>query len=428
MQRTTLPAGAVALALALGVAAGAAAGGTGDTRPEAVQQARLVGRSVLPAETYRPGSDASGFFTGITTPIAAPFPGQPVQGFSAVHRNGDGTYLVMSDNGFGSKANSQDFELRVHRIRPDTTTGVTTALDGGFGLSDPDHRVPWTIWRDGGCTAAATLPAGYTCPAPDRVLTGWDFDIESMEIAPDGTFWFGEEFGPFLLHTDDHGRLLSAPVPTPGVKSPSSPTLAPGETPNLANSKGFEGMAMSPDGRTLYPMLEGPVAEDTAAGLGADLRIFRADLDRKGRARFTGDVFRYRLEFPSDSIGDLVAVNDHQMLAIERDQSSGPAARLKAVYLIDLRDRDHDGYVDKDLLVNLLAVPDPGKVGGFGDFFTFPFVTIESVAIEDRNTLSLLNDNNFPGAGGRAPDRADEDEFIVVRLDRPLDVAKGVLG
>lgn len=61
----------------------------------------------------------------------------------------------------------------------------------------------------------ATLPAGYTCPTPDRVLTGWDFDPESMQVAPDGTIWFGEEFGPYLLHTDARGRLLEAPIPTP---------------------------------------------------------------------------------------------------------------------------------------------------------------------------------------------------------------------
>jgi hypothetical protein len=55
-------------------------------------------------------------------------------------------------------------------------------LDGGFGLSDPDRFVPWPIWRDGACAATTPLPAGYTCPAPDRVLTGWDFDIESMAV------------------------------------------------------------------------------------------------------------------------------------------------------------------------------------------------------------------------------------------------------
>jgi hypothetical protein len=393
-----------------------------------VQQAELIGRSVLPAETYRAGSAPSGFFTGITTPIPAPFPGQPVQGFSGVHRNADGSYVVMSDNGFGAKANSPDFELRVHRIVPDFATGVTSVVSGGFGLSDPDRLIPWTIWRDGGCTAAPSLPAGYSCPAPDRLLTGWDFDIESFQIAPDGTFWFGDEFGPFLLHTDATGRLLAAPVPTPGVMSPSNPTLPPGTPPNLANSKGFEGMAISPDGRTLYPMLEGPVAEDTAAGLPADLRIFEVKLDRGGsRARFTGDFSRYRLEHPANAIGDFIAVNQHEFLVIERDNGAGPTARFKAVFLIDLRDRDGDGYVDKHLLVNLMAVPDPAGIGGFGPFFSFPFVTIEDVEIVGRSTIAVLNDNNFPGTGGRAPDRPDENEFILVRLDQPLDVAHGIV-
>src|SRR5919106_1897822 len=142
-------AGIVAVAaLAAAVASGTAWANRGRGEPPAVQHTELVGRSILPAETFVPGSAPSGFFTGTTTPIAAPYPGQPVQGFSAVHRNGDGSYLVMSDNGFGSKLNSQDFELRVHRIVPDFETGVTRVVDGGFQLSDPEGHVEWTIWRD----------------------------------------------------------------------------------------------------------------------------------------------------------------------------------------------------------------------------------------------------------------------------------------
>jgi hypothetical protein len=421
---------ATTAAYAAGAGAGAGAGGArpGDRPPPAVQQAELVGRSVLPAETYRPGSDPSGHFTGTTAPIAAPYPGQPVQGFSGVHRNRDGSYLVMSDNGFGSKRNSQDFELRVHRIRPDLETGVTEVLDGGFGLSDPEGHIEWDIWRDGGCAATdpATLPAGYACPEPDRLLTGWDFDVESMQVAPDGTFWFGDELGPFLLHTDRRGRLLDEPIPTPGVFARDNPLLPAGQAPNLADSKGFEGMAISPDGRTLYPMLEGPVAEDRDAGLASDLRIYEVDLDRRG-ARFDGRFTSYRTEHPGNAIGDLIAVNDHQFLVLERDSGAGPTARFKAVFLVDLRDRDHDGYADKDLLVNLMAVPDPRGIGGLGAFFTFPFVTIEDVEIVDRHTIAVLNDNNFPGAGGRAADRPDENELILVRLDRELDVDRGVL-
>ena len=160
----------------------------------------LVGWASLPADTFVPGSEPSGYFTTATP--SAPYPGQPVQGFSAIHALGDGSYLVMSDNGFGAKANSQDFGSRVHRIRPNTDTGRRRRRPRRSPQRPvaPDRRGP------SGATAAApptaSLPAGYTCPTPDRGLTGWDFDTESMQVAPDGTFWFGDEFGPFLLHTD----------------------------------------------------------------------------------------------------------------------------------------------------------------------------------------------------------------------------------
>jgi hypothetical protein len=36
---------------------------------------------------------------------------------------------------------------------------------------------------------------------------------------PDGTFWFGAEFGPSLVHTDAQGRVLPAPVAPAGVRT-----------------------------------------------------------------------------------------------------------------------------------------------------------------------------------------------------------------
>lgn len=427
-MRTVPAAVAVVAAAAVSLAAAGTALGSGHTGASAVAaHSELVGRSVLPAQTYRPGSAPSGYFQTGTTAVTRPYPGQPVQGFSGTHRLADGSYLVLSDNGFGSKTNSQDYELAVHRIQPDTATGRTAYLGTKFVLSDPDRRVGWTIWRDGGCAAAASLPTGYTCPTPDRILTGWDFDLESMQVAKDGTFWFGDEFGPFLLHTDAQGRLLQAPIPTPGVASPQNPTLAAGEQPNLGGSKGFEGMAISPNGKTLYPMLEGATAEDKAAGLGSDLRIYEAKVDKREGAEFTGKMWRYRMEHPGNALGDFIAVNAHEFLVLERDNGAGATARFKAVFRIDLRDRDRDGYVDKELLVNLMAVPDPKNLGGMGAFFTFPFVTIEDVEIIDEHTIAVMNDNNFPGTGGRSTTEPDNNEYIEIRLDQPLDVDRRLL-
>ena len=50
----------------------------------------------------------------------------------------------------------------------------------------------------------------------ERRLTGGDFDPESLVALPDGTFWVGDEFGPFLLHFDATGRLMAPPVAIPG--------------------------------------------------------------------------------------------------------------------------------------------------------------------------------------------------------------------
>jgi len=67
-------------------------------------------------------------------------------------------------------------------------------------------------------------------------------------------------------------------------------------------------------------------------------------------------------------------------------------------------------------------VPDPANVGGFGATFTFPFVTIEDVELIDKQTIAVMNDNNFPAMGGRGPDVVDQNEYIEIRLGTPLQV------
>jgi hypothetical protein len=359
----------------------------------------LTGFASLPALTFVPGSEPSGAALG-TTPvngIAAPWDDQPVQGFSGVLPNGDGTYDVLSDNGYGNKANSADFLLRIQKIGPVTATGKVDVL-GGINLTDPAALVPFPLTR------------------ADRVLTGADFDVESIVRAQDGTLWIGDEFGPWLLHFDRGGKLLAAPIPLPGVRAPENPA----GNPNLPGSKGFEGMAHSPDGKHLYPLLEGTVAGDTAG----DLRFNEFDIRS---AAYTGKRWTYRLESPANAIGDAIPVDANRFLVIERDNNQGDAAALKRVYLADRRDRNHDGVMDKTLVVDLLKIANPRGAGGFGKEFRFPFVTIEDVALLDGRTLAILNDNNFPGSSGRTPGVADNNEFITVKLPASLNPDPRVL-
>lgn len=387
----TAVAAAVVGSVTTGSVLGTAVGRAAEARSApGLAQAQLSGRAVLPARTFREAVP-SGSLIQPANGVDPPFARQPVQGFSALLTRPDGTYNTLSDNGYGTEDNSADFLLRVRRVAVSYPRG-TVKVVGGFGLSDPDRRIAFPLHR------------------PDRRLTGADLDPESFRRVADGTYWFGEEFGPFLLHTDARGRVLEAPVPIPGVASPQDPLR---RTPTVGASRGLEGMALSVDGRRLLPMLEGTVAGDPAG----DLRLYSYDLRRK---RFDRGPLKYRLEHPSAAIGDLTAVDEHRYLVIERDNEQGDAARLKAVYVLDTRDRDDDGYVDKDLLVNLLAVPDPAGIGRDGAFFRFPFQTIESVALLDDATLVIANDNNFPFSAGRTPGAPDGTEFITVRLGTPL--------
>ncbi|WP_033341128.1 esterase-like activity of phytase family protein [Catenuloplanes japonicus] len=388
-------AGVLALTLAL-------TGGPTEAHGDRVKTPTLTGFASLPALTFVPGSEPSGAALG-TAPvngIAAPWDDQPVQGFSGVLRNADGSFDVLSDNGFGTQANSADFLLRIQRIAPVFGTGRVDVL-GGINLTDPNRQVPWDLVRD------------------DRVLTGQDFDVESIVRDADGGYWIGEEFGPYLLHVDRAGRLLAPPVALPGVVSPETAART-GTTANLASSKGFEGLAKSPDGRYLYALLEGTVAGDTAG----DLR-FNEFATRTGT--YTGKRFTYRLDAANLAIGDAIAVDENRFLVIERDGGQGATAVIKKIYLADKRDRNRDGVLDKTLVVDLMNIANPRRVGGFGTTFTFPFTTIEDVIILDDNTLGVLNDNNFPGSAGRTPGVADNNEFITVRLPTSLDADKRIL-
>jgi hypothetical protein len=364
----------------------------------------LLARAILPSDAYQPGPP-SGAAIGPANGVTPPFPGQPIPGFSAVLDAGHGEFWGMPDNGFGAKTNSADFLLRLYRIRPSFRTAAggdgTVDVLGFLQLRDPDGKVPFALTRG------------------DRLLTGADFDLEAVREAKDGTFWFGEEFGPFLLHTDSTGKVLEAPIALPGVQSPQNPFLGSG-TPNLPPSRGFEPLALSIDGKTLYPMLEGALTTDPDPRR----RIVNEFDLRSGE--YTGRTWWYRTDaaFPGAVIGDLTALDEHRFVLIERDDAQGADARQKKIYLVDLRQVDANGYLEKRLVLDLLRIPDPSGVSlparpgefGVGDPFSFPLQSVESLEVLGGERLLIANDNNYPGSDGRwiARDRPDDTELIVV--------------
>jgi hypothetical protein len=371
---------------------------------KAPQVPTLEARALLPADATWPAP-----FPGAPNaePVDAPGSVQPVGGFSALIDGGHGTWLAMPDNGFGNKANSRSFLLRVYRVRPNfepDATGTVDILDA-ITLRDPDHRIPFGLVR--GATT-------------DRLLTGGDFDIESVRMDRRGTLWFGDEFGPFLLNTDATGKVLRAPIPLPDVKSPDYPADYPvpfAGAANLASSNGFEGMALTADGRTLLPTLEGPVAGDDAHLR----RMYEFDLRTM---RYAPRRRTYRVDDPALLLSDLTALDEDHLVALERDNLQGTTARHKRGFVVDLD--GHDGPVaplPKREVVDLLSIADPrgislpGRPGdiGLGNPFSMPYVTIEAVLPIGGRRLAIVNDTNF-GSTGRNPMLPDYSDFIVVNM------------
>jgi hypothetical protein len=391
---------------------------------EAIPPVSLEGFAVLPADTFAAGPPAGSAIEGDNFGRVAPFESQPVQGFSAVLPGPNGHYLGMSDNGFGAKGNSPDYLLRWYELAVNFDNG-TVAVVGYTNLKDPQNHIAWPIVNE-----------------ESRLLTGADFDLESFRQAPDGTFWFGDEFGPFLLHTDASGNLLEPPIPTPYpaaladyvrglpfIQSPQNPAFfdlsdddARTAAANLRGSRGFEGMAMNTSGTMLYPLMEGALFDDPVPN-----RLLIQEFDL-ARGAYTGNYWFYPMSSEKHAIGDMTAFSDNEFLVIERDSKQGHEAMFKRIYKVDLRQSSEDGTLAKTLVVDLMAItdskgltqPEDGAIG-LGTNFTFPFVTIESVYPVDNQTLLVMNDNNYPFSSGRRPEIApDDNEFILLGLPEPL--------
>jgi len=408
--------------------------------------ATLVGHAVLPAETLIPApADAakalqvSGKFAdkgnrrsqaAPTDGAELPFKGQPLQGFSGIKVIGDGSYYVLTDNGFGSKVNSPDAMLFFSVVRPNFETGAVEIVKSTF-LSDPNSVVPFPIVMEG---------------SDSRYLTGADFDIEGFQIVG-GDIVIGDEFGPFVLVFDRETGVLKEfhETVTEGetVKSPDNPFIqmpnpdADKPAYNAKRSRGYEGFASSMDGKTLYPLLEGPLWKAGAYETVQDGRTALRILEMKADTReWTGNFWHYPLEGADHAIGDFNMIDESRGLIIERDNGQGDAehackdgatencfkepAMFKRVYMIDFAGVEPGQPVHKVGYIDLLDMQDAKGIARQGKRedgrFTFPFVTIENVDRVDETHIIVGNDNNFPFSVGRALGKRDDNELILLEV------------
>jgi hypothetical protein len=201
-------------------------------------------------------------------------------------------------------------------------------------------------------------------------------------------------------------------------------------------------MAASPDGRFLYPLLEGPMWDAQAGALESRdgrqyLRILEFDVQN---ARWTGRFWRYPLEANGLAIGDFNMIDATRGLIIERDNGEGTQARacppnqraencfhdlarIKRVYLIEMSDANANGDVRKIGFIDLMRIQDPNRLARVpldGEHLTFPFFTIENVDRVDAEHIIVGNDNNLPFSSSRDPNQADANEMVLLRVPELL--------
>jgi hypothetical protein len=250
-------------------------------------------------------------------------------------------------------------------------------------------------------------------------------DPEGIRIANDGgSVFISDEYGPYLYQFDRTTgvRIRAFKLPEELAAknlSPVGDTEISGNTVGRVANKGMEGLAITPDGRTLVGVIQAPLEQDT----NKVVRIVTVDIR-------TGVTSQYAYQLTTGSgVSEILAINNHEFLLDERDGKGlgdGSIAKVKQLFKIDLTEAQNIAGKSGDLsafavpktlfldlvskltLAGISADRIPAKIEGiaFGQD-----VTVEGVK---RHTLFVVNDNDFTATVGGIP---NPNQFLVFAFD-----------
>jgi len=208
-------------------------------------------------------------------------------------------------------------------------------------------------------------------------------------------------------------------------------------------NRGFEGLAISPDGTRLFVMIQSPLLNpDKKSGEASrHVRIAVFDTSDGDNPKLAG-VYVYQTQKATDvgaaeqdeiKIGDLAAISHTRILVGERDSVEGGSH--KKVYLVDLANAADISQNDEingktveqaseaDLkkagieYVKKTMVVDLAKLGFSPDKF-------EGLALVDATTIAVVNDNDFGVSAidsrGRVVRSGNPPRLVVIRVPEPL--------
>jgi hypothetical protein len=262
----------------------------------------------------------------------------------------EGALFLLPDRGYNVEGTT-DYRVRFNKVEVKLTPVVAGAAgsEASLGLK----LVETKLFQD---AAGATMtgldpekvraPAGNLPSLPEARTGHVSLDPEAMAILADGTILVSDEYGPNIYRFSAEGRMIGAVRPpaafTPmrkGVENFSSNNPGPGaavpepKDPETGrqNNHGLEGMALTPDGKTMIAVLQSATRQDggdapatryTSRALVYDITDPAAP---KLKAEYAVPLPRIELKGkPAVAAqSEIVALSDSRILMLSRDSNSG---------------------------------------------------------------------------------------------------------
>jgi hypothetical protein len=246
-------------------------------------------------------------------------------------------------------------------------------------------------------------------------------DVEAVVRLADGTFWIAEENAPSLARVTADGRMIARHVPrgTEGEFTGARYDVI-GSLPAILarrqTNRGIESLAISPDERFLYFIMQNPLANpDSAAYRQArNTRLFkleRTTMEVVGEFVYTLDDPRSFRRDPSQRqndprVSELMAIGDDRLVVLERTEQTTKLYEVELANATNISGTRWDDPAARptleqsDLLaVRIVPVPKTLRL----DTADFPQILgkTEGMALLGDGELAIINDDDFGITGGR---------------------------
>jgi hypothetical protein len=336
-------------------------------------------------------------------------------------------YWMITDRGPNGQVKGSDGKVRTFPVPTFDPSLLRVKLSGS--TVNVEQIIPITTTDGRPVTGVSNLAdhdeAPYDLRGDQKISYNQaGLDPEGMVHTANGEFWVSEEYAPSVLHLSPTGTVLARYVPEgialPDAGYPVFPTL-PAILAKRQGNRGFESLAITPDGGTLYAMLQSPLAlpDETEGGKSRAVRLLAISSQTgKPTAEYVyplDDVNRFDPSAKGDEsemkISGMAWYGPDQLLVDERTDEVTKlyVARIDQTSNIlggPFDDAGHTPPLEQADLATTKPMTKTALADLTGLIQGVP-KKIEGVAVRDPNTLVVANDNDFGMVdGGKAFDVA----------------------